>query len=102
MTAILALGCCLEVLLSNVQFHTLGFTSFMLKCWIFTLMEVVRMLEWINYTGGILGYSNQLRVMLMFPSGDDFFNMNKLVDFGEIPDFQHNQPTNIAWYLEWM
>jgi hypothetical protein len=33
------------------------------------------MLEWIHYTGGILGYSNQLRVMLMFPSGGDFFDI---------------------------
>jgi len=50
-------------------------------------MEVVRMLEWIYYTGGILGYSNQWVTLinfeswLMFPSGGDFFDMNKLVDF---------------------
>jgi hypothetical protein len=46
-----------------------------------------------------LVYSNELRVMLMFPSGGDFFDMNRLVDFWEIPDFQHNQPTNIAWWF---
>jgi hypothetical protein len=50
-------------------------------------MEVVRMLEWIYYTGRILVYSNQLRVMLMFCSGGEFFDMNKLVDFLRDPRF---------------
>jgi hypothetical protein len=56
-------------------------------------MEVVRMLEWIYYTGRILVYSNQLGVMLMFPSDGDFFNMNKLVDFLRDPRFP-TQPTH--------
>jgi hypothetical protein len=69
---------------------------------IFTLMEVVKCWNGFIILAELV-YSNQLRVMLMFPSGGDFLDMNKLVDFFQDPRFP-TQPTHkySMVVLEWM